>query len=119
MQGMKRGDRAFFYHSNAKPSGIVGIMEVVDAAKPDPTQFDKSSDYYDASATREKPRWFCVDVKLVRKFERCISLEELKGHGDGALQDMALLKMKRLSVQPVSPDEWNFVLGLEKINPQR
>lgn len=113
MQGMKIGDQAFFYHSNAKPSGIVGIMEVVNLAHPDPTQFDPKSDYYDKTAKKENPRWFCVDVKLVKKFNRCISLEELKSHAEGPLKDMALLKLKRLSVQPVTKQEWDFIVALE------
>jgi len=103
-----------FWSSNCKQPGIVGIVHVVREFYPDPLQFDPKAKYYDATASQETPRWFCVDVKLVRKLQHPITLAELKVYQDGELADMALFKMKRLSVQPVSLKEWEFILGLEK-----
>jgi predicted RNA-binding protein with PUA-like domain len=113
LQAMKIGDQAFFWTSNTKQPGVVGIVNVVKESYPDPTQFDKKSKYYDATSSEQNPRWFCVDVKLERKLETPVTLAELKEHAEGALSGMALFKMKRLSVQPVSAEEWEFVLGLE------
>ena len=109
MRAMKVGDRAFFYHSNAEPSGIAGVMEVAREAYPDPTQFDKKSDYFEPRATTAAPVWFQVDVKFVEAFPRLLSLDELRGMP--ALSNMVLLrKGSRLSVQPVTPDEWAAIL---------
>lgn len=110
---MKKGQQCFFYHSNCKIPGIVGIVEVVRESYPDHTAFDKSSEYYDAKSDPEKPKWFMVDVKMVRKLERQITLNELKSNASDGLKDMALFKMSRLSVQPVSEEHWSFILGLE------
>jgi predicted RNA-binding protein with PUA-like domain len=110
--GMRPGDRVFFYHSNCAVPGIVGIAEVATDAYPDPTQFDPQSKYFDPGSTRGKPRWMLVDVKFVRKLKRTISLDELKQHA--ALADMALLhKGNRLSVMPVDHAHWQYILGLE------
>lgn len=109
---MKPGDRIFFYHSNAEPSGIAGICEVVRAGYPDPSQFDPKDDHYDSDSPKEKPSWFCVDVKFIQKFKRVIALEELKRVK--GLEKMPLLQRgQRLSVQPVSENEWKIILGLE------
>ena len=111
---MRVGDQALFWASNTKNPGVVGTVEISKESYPDPTQFDPKSDYYDAKATKEDPKWFCVDVKLKRKLENPVTLAELKQHAEGALSGMALFKMKRLSVQPVSAEEWEFVMGLEE-----
>lgn len=113
LQGMKKGDQALFWASNTKQPGVVGIVNIVKESYPDPTQFDKKSEYYDASSTEDNPRWFCVDVRLEKKLKEPVTLAELKQHAEGALSAMALFKMKRLSVQPVSAEEWEFVLELE------
>jgi predicted RNA-binding protein with PUA-like domain len=113
MQGMQVGDQALFWASNTKQPGVVGVVEIVNAKYPDFTQFDPKSEYYDKTATKESPRWWCVDVKLVRKLEEPVTLATLKNYAEGELKDMALFKMKRLSVQPVTAEEWEFVLGLE------
>lgn len=89
-------------------------MQIVKEAYPDPAQFDGSSKYFDAASTPEQPRWFCVDVKLVRKLNTPITLAALKEHKDEALASMALFRQSRLSVQPVAAQEWEFVLGLEE-----
>ena len=104
MRAMKKGDRVFFYHSNAKPPAIVGVMEVVREAYPDPTQFDPKGDHYEPASTPDKPRWDVVDVKFVKTFPKSLSLDEVRGIP--ALKGMMLLSRGRLSVQPVSAGEW-------------
>jgi predicted RNA-binding protein with PUA-like domain len=107
---MKLGDQALFYHSSCPQPGVCGIVEVCKLAYPDATQFDPKSDYYDPKSTRDNPRWLHVDVKLVRK-TRLIGLDELRKHK--ALADMVILKRgNRLSITPVTPAEWKYVLAL-------
>ena len=109
---MKVGDRVFFYHSNCEVPGIVGIMEVVREGYPDHTAFDPQSKYFDPKSDPQKPRWMMVDIKYVRHTRRVISLAELKSHD--VLENMPLVrKGNRLSIMPVSADEWNYILGLE------
>jgi predicted RNA-binding protein with PUA-like domain len=111
---MKVGDQAFFYHSNCDEPGIVGIMEVVHEGYPDHTAFDPEHKYFDPKSDPENPRWFLVDVRYVRHLRRNISLAELKGHADGPLEGMALVrKGNRLSIMPVAPEQWEFILALE------
>ena len=110
--GMRKGDGVLFYHSSCEVPGVAGLAEVAGAAYPDPTQFDPKSDYFDAGSGRDVPRWFLVDVKYKRKLKRVITLAELKGCKE--LKDMVLLRPgNRLSVSPVTKQEWDFVLGLE------
>lgn len=109
---MRVGDQAFFYHSNCKTPGIVGIMEIVREGYPDHTAFDPDSNHFDPKSSPEKPRWMMVEVKYVRHTERVISLAQLKEHDE--LAGMQLLKKgNRLSVMPVSEHEWFYILGLE------
>lgn len=111
--GMKKGDQIFFYHSNAVPIGIVGVMKVVREAYPDFTAQNPDSKYYDPKSSTDNPRWYMVDIKFVRKFKRVITLDELKQHAD-ALGDMALLrKGNRLSINPVTKEQWDYILTLE------
>lgn len=111
---MKRGDLAFFYHSNCEEPAIVGIMKVVKEGYPDHTAFDPRDPHYDPASTPDAPRWFMVDVKLERKLRRPITLAELKAHADGELAGFKLLaRGNRLSVLPVSDEHWDFILGLE------
>jgi len=105
---MRKGDRALFYHSNAHPPAIVGMIEIVQEAYPDSTQFDPASDHFDPASKREAPRWDQVDVKFLKVFGRELSLEEIRQIPQ--LQNMLLLKRPRLSIQPVTPEEWNFIL---------
>lgn len=108
---MKKGDEVFFYHSSCNPTGIAGIATVAKESYPDPTQFDKKSKYYDPKATEEKPRWFLVDLKFKKKFKRLVSLEEMKEKLE--LSEMKLVqKGNRLSIMPVTKDEWNFICAL-------
>ncbi len=105
---MKEGDLAFFYHSNATPPGIAGVMRITRAAYPDVTQFDFSSKYYDPTAKPENPRWFVVDVTLVKKWDRYMPLEQLKQ--EPGLSDMIVLrKGNRLSITPVTEEQWDII----------
>ena len=111
---MKRGDLAFFYHSNCDDPGIVGIMTVAREGYPDHTAFDPQAKYYDPKSDPGNPRWYMVDVRYKRKLTRPITLQELKQYGGGPLADMPLLrKGNRLSVMPVTAGQWDFILGLE------
>jgi predicted RNA-binding protein with PUA-like domain len=111
---MRRGDQAFFYHSNCEEPGIAGIVTVVKNGYPDHTAFDPSDKHYDAESDRETPRWYMVDVKFERKLGRVITLTELRKHSNGALASLALLKRgQRLSITPVSDAHWKFILSLE------
>lgn len=114
MREMNKGDRAFFYHSQYDPPGIAGIVEVVRAAYPDHTAFDPGSKYFDPRSSMDAPRWFMVDVRLLRKLKRIIPLRELKAHA-AALDGLEVLKRgSRLSVMPVERAHWNYILGLEE-----
>jgi len=117
MKEMRIGDLVLFYHSNAKPSAVVGLAEVTQLAQPDETQFDKKSDYYDAKSTREKPRWYCVEVGYKSGLPRPVSLEEIKS--TAKLKGMALLKYSRLSVQPVLAAEFKTICDLAEKSPKK
>lgn len=111
---MKLGDRAFFYHSGCETPGIAGIVRVVKAAYPDPTAFDADDDHYDAGSTPEDPRWYAVDVKLVRKLGHVITLDALRSHQPKRLSELWVLRRgNRLSVTPVAKKDWDFILTLE------
>ncbi len=104
---MSIGDKIFFYHSNAKPIAIVGIMEVASAPYPDPTQFDPKSKYFDEKSSESKPRWMLVDVKFVEKFDKPVTREDLKEVLE--LEDMWIFKRNRLSITPVTQKEWDII----------
>ncbi len=109
---MKTGDLVFFYHSNCKEPGIVGIMEVVKEGYPDFTAFDPDDNHFDPKSDPKNPRWFMVDIKFVRKLKRTITLKELKEKTE--LSDLALVRRgNRLSIMPVSAEQWDFILALE------
>jgi predicted RNA-binding protein with PUA-like domain len=104
---MQVGDGVLFYHSNCKEPGIAGIAQVSSTAYPDATQFDKKNKYFDPKATQETPRWFNVDVKLVKKIA-LISIDELRRHAE--LEHLRTLQRgNRLSITPVDPAEWKFI----------
>lgn len=108
---MSKGDLAFFYHSNCKIPGIAGIIKIVKTGYPDDTQFDPQSKYYDFKATTDKPRWYRVDVKFVKKFKEIIPLTTLKQNP--ALSKMALVqKGNRLSIMPVTEAQWHAILDM-------
>lgn len=109
---IKAGDEGFFYHSNCKVPGIVGTVKIVRSSYPDHTQFDPESEYYDPKSTDENPRWFVVDVKFSQKFSSIISLQQLKMLPE--LSQMPLLRTgNRLSVMPVTKEEWNAILNFD------
>ncbi len=114
---MQIGDEVLFYHSNAQPSGIVGLARVSKTARPDPTAFDSRSPYYDPSSHRNNPRWFCVEVTFKACFKRILSLAELKAQKK--LSRMLVLKKgQRLSVMPVTKKEYEHILVLSQL-PKR
>ncbi|MCL4779608.1 MAG: EVE domain-containing protein [Gammaproteobacteria bacterium] len=107
------GDQAFFYHSSCAQPGIVGLMTVAEAASPDPEQFDARSEYFDARAKRDKPVWLAPKMSFKQKFAGVLTLDELRRHAE--LADLAVLRRgNRLSVMPVTPAEWRFMLALAR-----
>lgn len=111
LREMKEGDLAFFHHSNAAPPAIVGVVEVVREAYPDPTAWDPDDDHFDPRASPENPVWSMVDVRLVEIFPTPLSLDTLRGVK--ALAGLELLRRgSRLSVHPVTPAEFAAVVRL-------
>ena len=111
--GMKIGDQALFYHSSCKVPGVVGIAEIVREAYPDHTAFDAGDKHFDAKSDPDNPRWLMVDIKLVRKLSRNISLTELREHS-GQMENFRLLQRgNRLSLFPVEKQHWDYILNLE------
>lgn len=108
--GMKLGDRVFFYHSSTEPPAIVGICEVVREGYPDDSAFDPSGEGYDPKSVKEQPTWFMVDLRAVAQFTRAVTLAELKSRKE--LANMALLRIGRLSVTPVTAREWETICAL-------
>lgn len=109
---MQPGDMAFFYHSSCDPAGIVGTMRIVGDAYPDPTQFDPKSDYYDPKAPADGSRWLLRDVEFVEKFDKIITLAELKA--TPGLENMSVVQRgQRLSVMPVTKAEWEIIAKLK------
>lgn len=107
---MKVGDRGFFYHSNSSPSGIVGLIEVVKTAYPDHTQFDPEAEHYDPKSSIDNPRWSMVDVKLIKKFPRILTLSEMRQNP--LLSSLVILrKGSRLSITPITPEEYEIILS--------
>ncbi|ELK17920.1 thymocyte nuclear protein 1 isoform X5 [Pteropus alecto] len=123
LRAMKLEEEAFFYHSNCKEPGIAGLIKIVKEAYPDHTQFEKSNPYYDPSSKEDNPKWAMVDVQFVRMMKRFISLAELKTHHQahkatgGPLKNMALFTRQRLSIQPLTQEEFDFILSLEEKEP--
>ncbi len=108
---MRPGDLIFFYHSSCEIPCIAGLAKVASAPYPDPTQFDKKSEYFDPKATKDNPRWILVDVAYVKDLKRVMPLEELKKVPE--LKDMRLLQRgNRLSILPVTSGEFEFILKL-------
>ena len=105
--GMKVGDRVFYYHSMSDAQAIVGICEVVREGYPDDTAFDPASEGYDAKSDRGAPTWYMVDLRAVAQFTRPVTLVEIKQRKE--LKGMALLRIGRLSVSPVSAAEWKVI----------
>ncbi|MCG6943072.1 MAG: EVE domain-containing protein [Thiohalocapsa sp.] len=115
---MRLGDLVFFYHSNTKEPGIVGIAEVAREGYPDHTAFDPNAKYYDPKSDPDDPRWFMVDLRYVRHLKRTVTLTELKdiaaSDPDSPLADFPLVRRgNRLSIMPVTDAQWTLILGLE------
>ena len=109
---MRPGDQAFFYHSSCETPGVAGIMTIAGKSRPDPTAFDRRDKHYDPDSSPDDPRWYLVDVRFKRKLKRVIPLAELREHD--ALKGLKLLqKGNRLSVMPVTREEWDYILSLE------
>ncbi len=105
---VKKGDRVFFYHSNSKPSGVVGIAEVAKEGYPDPTAFDPKAKHFDPKSDPDNPRWYAVDLRFVEEFDGTVALATLRE--TKGLEDMLLLRRgQRLSIQKVSAKEWKVV----------
>lgn len=115
---MKTGDGVLFYHSSTNPPHVAGIAEVVKDGYPDFTAMDPEDDHFDPKSSEEKPIWYMVDIKAVRQLEVPLSLAELRQNS--ALEAMELLKRgSRLSVQPVTAQEWEAIcsMGLVETGP--
>lgn len=107
---MSVGDEVLFYHSSAEPPGVVGIARVASKAYPDPTQFDRKSDYHDEKATEAEPRWFLVDIEFVEKLPRIVPLAEIRD--TASLAELPLVNRSRLSVQPVEPAAYDTIVRM-------
>lgn len=113
MREMKRGDHILFYHSHAAPPAVVGVATLVRTAYPDPSAWDRKSTYYDPRSTPTHCRWDMVDIRLIRRFARPLSLDFLRRQS--GLKHMELLRRgSRLSVQPVWADEWKVIQRLAR-----
>jgi predicted RNA-binding protein with PUA-like domain len=113
---MKRGDRLFFYHSGADPAAIVGTAEVVREGYPDHTAFDARDSHFDPRSRPEAPTWIMVDIRARAPLPTPLSLAQLRGVK--GLERMVLLqKGSRLSVQPVTAQEWKIVCRLGGLPP--
>ncbi len=109
---MHIGDMVLFYHSSCEIPGVAGLARVFKSSHPDPTQWDNKSDYYDPKSTKENPRWFMVEVEFVEKFDRVITLSEIKS--TKGLDKMPLVqKGSRLSINPVSEKEFEIITHIK------
>lgn len=108
---MKVGDQAFFYYSSCPEPGIVGIAEVASEPYPDHTQFDEKSEYYDPTSRKERPKWWMVDVKPIRKFKNFVSLKQMR-ETPGLDEMITLRRGNRLSITPVTEKEWDVIVKL-------
>jgi predicted RNA-binding protein with PUA-like domain len=115
MRNMSVDDEVLFYHSSCEPPGVAGLARVVRTNVVDETQFDPQSPYFDEKATREKPIWDCVDVAFVEKLPYLVSLPHIKA--DPELQNMVLLRIGRLSVQPVEEAEYRRIADMGHREP--
>jgi predicted RNA-binding protein with PUA-like domain len=114
MRAMRKGDLAFFYHSNCPVPGVAGVMRIVGEHTVDESAFNPKHPYFDAKSDRANPKWEVVHVEFVKKFDNFVGLKELRQYAtnNGALSDLQTLKQSRLSVSSVSPEEWRFILEL-------
>lgn len=110
---MRIGDKGFFYHSSCAVPGIAGIVRIVRAGYPERSALDPRHRYFDPDSDPDNPRWYSVDLRLERRIDPLITLEDLRKHARGALSEMLILRRgNRLSVTPVRREEWRFILSL-------
>jgi predicted RNA-binding protein with PUA-like domain len=109
---MKKGDLALFWHSSCDVPGAYGIVKIVTEGYPDPSALDPKHRYFDADSDPAEPRWYAVDVELVRRFEKPITLATLKANADAVGDLLVLRRGNRLSVTPVTAEQWRRVLAL-------
>jgi predicted RNA-binding protein with PUA-like domain len=114
---MKVGDGILFYHSNSKPPHIAGTASVASKPYPDASQFDPTSDYYDKKATQDEPIWYLVDVKYETTYPQAV--ERITLQKDPICGEMMLFKRNRLSITPVTSEEWLAVHQLAGVKPKR
>ena len=107
---VRPGDLVLFYHSNIPEPAVVGVAEVVRGGYPDFTAFDPDSEHFDPKASYDAPTWYMVDVRYVEAMQQPVTLERIKGNP--LLADMPLVKRSRLSIQPVTPEEWRMILAM-------
>ncbi|KAF3480885.1 thymocyte nuclear protein 1 [Arthroderma uncinatum] len=114
MRAMKKGDIAFFYHSNCKVPGIAGTMQIVRESSVDESAFDPAHPYYDPKSNRDSPKWDWVHVQFRSKFKNLVTLADIKSHAKpgGALENLQMVKQSRLSVSPVTEEQWKFLMSL-------
>ncbi|KAJ5980400.1 hypothetical protein N7481_007698 [Penicillium waksmanii] len=119
MRDMKKGDYAFFYHSNCKTPAVVGVMEIVQEHSPDEAAFDPKHPYYDPKSVRDVPKWVVVHVEFRRKFENQVTLHKLKEQAQTGkpLENLQMVKQSRLSVSSVTPAQWRYILELAGEDP--
>ena len=118
LRAMRKGETAIFYHSNAKPPGAAGICKIVREAEPDPTQFDPTSHYYDPGSKLDDPRWDWVTVAPVRPLKRFVPLDELRTIPE-LVSSQLLARGNRLSVLPLTDDEYDAILRAGGVRPPR
>ncbi|KAJ5774074.1 hypothetical protein N7457_008970 [Penicillium paradoxum] len=120
MRDMKQGDYAFFYHSNCKVPGVVGVMEIVQEHSTDESAFDPDHPYYDPKSKRDDPKWVVVHVEYRRKLGKQVTLQDLKTNGETGkpLENLQMIKQSRLSVSSVTPAQWKYILELAGEEPQ-
>lgn len=108
MNDMKKGDHVLFYHSNAKPPGVAGVAKISKEAVADPSQFKKNGEYFDPKASKENPRWYCVEVAYDKKFNDLVPLDDLREKK--GLEEMLVIKRgQRLSIQPLTKKQFDIV----------
>ena len=111
--GMKVGDQVLFYHSSTKPQAIVGVAEVVREGQPDPSALDPKHDQYDPKSSADSPTWYMVDLRAVERLARPVTLAEIKQRRE--LAEMAILRIGRLSVTPVTTREWETIQAMGSV----
>jgi predicted RNA-binding protein with PUA-like domain len=111
---MRIGDLAFFYHSSCDEPGIYGIMRIVKEGYPDSTALDPSHDHFDPKSNPAQPTWYMVDVEFVEQLAKPVTLERLRAHAEQLPEMLILKRGNRLSVTPITENEWKTVVKLAR-----